>query len=1041
MGPRSTASARRLNAAVSCHALVGLAAIALAVSVTPAGALAQGTGGASGVKGAVALAPVLAPEFAPIRFGDDDAHAWTAPFFPGAEYDPSVPTPESFLGQPVGSRIAAHDEMLAMFRAWAATSPRIALLPYGRTYEGRELVRLLITSPANHARIDTIRAGVKRLFDPRGLSDADAEELLATLPGVAWMGYGIHGDETSASEAAVPVVYHLAAATSVEVERLLDEVVIVLDPCLNPDGRERIRSMVVQNAGYRANLDHAAMQRGRWPYGRGNHYLLDMNRDWMVGEAPETRARWQALLDLPPQLFVDAHEMSGLDTFLFYPQASPRNPHLPKRLGEWQSVLGNDAAKAFDRYAWGYYTREWADAWAPIYSDAWGSLTGAIGMLYEQGRTIGAPLLRASGEVVAYRESVHGQVTVSWANLESFRAHRVPIMRDWLAHRREACAPPEPWANRVYAVVPGADVERHARLLRTLVLQGIEVFEAQGEFRATHAVGAFGAELAERSFPAGTWLVPAAQPQGALVRAFLEFDPRIDAKTLQEEREHLERGKDSKLYDITAWDLGRQYNVDAWWIDAPTIERRALSELRASRGPVTDPAGAYAWVLDGDDGRSVQYAARALELGLAVHVSDRAFSAVVATAVRNEDLTAVVATGPVDPAATTAVRTFPRGSFLLRRHENRGVVGDVDALVAEAAARNGAVVWSVGTGRSTDEGPDLGGQHFHLLACPRVAIASNAPVSSTDFGALWRYLDEELGLHTSLVDCQAFGRVDLRRFNVLVLPPGATRALEAHATALRDWVSAGGTLVAIGSAASDLTRAPFELSSTKLRPDVLDELDGYGFLVQRERKSLAVEVDVDALYARPPVPDDAHETPTNALGKKGGKDAEQAGDGASKDREKPVNEGISQEDAGLDASAEPKTDPDKKREEAWRARFSPAGVILAAAAHPDAWITAGVARDVAVEFSGDDVWLTKSTPAVRLAAADKVRLGGLLWPEARERCADSAWLTVERRGAGQIVCFRGHPVFRGAWRGTARLFANAVVVGPGRGANQPLVNR
>jgi hypothetical protein len=1005
-----------------------MALLAWAASVPTAAAATQATGGATGAKGEDGLAPVLPREFAPVRFGDDDAHAWTAPFFPGAQHDPAIPTPESFLGQPVGSRIASHDEMLAMFRAWDAVSPRIALLPYGRTYEGRELVRLVITSPANHARLDTIRTGVKRLFDPRGVSDAEAEQLLATLPGVAWMGYGIHGDETSASEAAVPVVYHLAASLDPAIMRLLDEVVIVLDPCLNPDGRERIRSMVVQNAGYRANLDHAAMQRGRWPYGRGNHYLLDMNRDWMTGEAPETRARWQALLDLPPQLFVDAHEMSGLDTFLFYPQASPRNPHLPKKLDEWQGVLANDAARAFDRYAWGYYTREWADAWAPIYSDSWGSLTGAIGMLYEQGRTIGAPLLRASGEIVAYRESVHGQVTVSFANLESFRAHRAPIMRDWLAHRREACAPPEPWARRVFAVVPGADVERHARLLRTLVLQGIEVFEASGEFRATKAMGAFGAEEAERTFPAGTWLVPAAQPQGALVRAFLEFDPRIDAETLREEREHLERGKDSKLYDITAWDLGRQYNVDAWWIDAPTVERRVLSELRAPRGPVTDPAGAYAWVLDGDDGRSVQYVARALELGLAVHVSDT-------------DFTAVVATGAADPAASTAVRTFPRGSFLLRRHENRGVTGDVDALVAEAAARNGAVVWSVGTGRSTGDGPDLGGQHFHLLARPRVAIVSNAPVSSTDFGALWRYLDEELGLHTSLVDCQAFGRLDLRRFNVLVLPPGATRGLGEHAAALRDWVSAGGTLVAIGSAATDLARAPFELSATKLRSDVLDELDGYGFLVQRERASLAVEVDVDAVYARPPTPDAASAAPAKALEEKGAAPAAEGVADVPKGAEKPDTKGGAKEDAEGDTSSKPKTDPDKKREDAWRARFSPAGVVLAATAHPDAWITAGVARDVAVEFSGDDVWLAKATPAVRLAAADSVRLGGLLWPEARERCADSAWLTVERRGAGQIICFRGHPVFRGAWRGTARLFANAVVVGPGVGANQPLVPR
>ncbi|MEZ6017698.1 MAG: M14 family zinc carboxypeptidase [Planctomycetota bacterium] len=1006
MAKRSTTVTSVLN--LACRAL----ALGLAGSCPIAGLAAAQAPTQAAVDGEAA-APVLASSFAPIHFGDDDQHAWTAPFVPGASYSPSVTRPEALLGQAVGSRIASHDEMLALFRIWAAESERVVYAPYGRTYEGRELVRLIITSPRNHARLGELRAGVQRLFDPRGLSDADGERLVSTLPGVAWMGYGIHGDETSAAEASVPVAYHLAAAEGPAIERLLDEVVIVLDPCLNPDGRERIRSMVVQNAGYRANLDHGAMQRGRWPYGRGNHYLFDMNRDWMAGEAPETRARWRALLDLPPQLFVDAHEMSGLDTFLFYPQSSPKNPHLPTRLFHWQGVLADEAARAFDAYAWGYYTREWADAWAPIYSDAWGSLTGAIGMLYEQGRTIGAPLLRASGEVVAYREAVHGQVAASLSNLETFRAHHTEILRDWLAHRRAACAPGAPWQERVFAVVPGADVERHARLLRTLTMQGIEVFEARGEFLAANVVGAFAGagDPAQRAFPAGTWLVPAAQPQGALVRAFLDFDPRIDAETLRDERERLERGKDSRLYDITAWDLGRQYGVDAAWIDAPSVARAPLTELLAPRGPVTDPRGAYAWVLDGDDGRSVRFVAQALERGLAVHVSDREFTAVVATAPGQGGV------------AERAVRRFPRGSFVLRRHENRGVKGDVDLLVAEVGAASGGVVWSVATGRSTDDGPDLGGQHFQLLERPRVAIASNAPVSTTDFGALWRYLDEELGLHTTLLDCQAFGGIDLRRFNVLVLPPGATRGLAAHAETLRGWVENGGTLIAVGSAATGLIGAPFELSSTVLRPDALEDLDAYAFLVRRERAALDVAVDAEAVYAAPAAP-----AGPGAAGAAGAADA--AGAVATS--------------AGAPSDADPQAaaregDPDAAREDAWRARFSPAGVVLAAAAHPDAWITAGVGADLAVEFSGSDVWLTKDTPAVRLASAERLRLGGLLWPEARERIADTAWLTVERQGRGQVIGFAGHPVFRGSWRGTARLFANAVVLGPGNGTDVALV--
>jgi len=1045
MSRASTAVRRALNPELipTAFALQFLCAGVLAAAQEVAPERASPVAGAQ----APVTEPVLAPDFEPLRFGDDLAHSWTQPFVPGASYSDAVTRPEAFLGQPVGSRIASHDEILALLRLWDRESERLVVLPYGQTYEGRPLVRAILTSPANHARLVEVRAGIQRLFDPRGLDDTEAERLVTTLPAVAWMGYGIHGDETSASEAALPIVHHLVASLDADVATLLDEVVIVLDPCLNPDGRERIRSMVVQNAGYRVNLDHAAMQRGRWPNGRGNHYLLDMNRDWMAGEAPETRGRWRALLDLPPQLFVDAHEMSGLDTFLFYPQSSPKNPHLPVELARWQGVLADDTARAFDTYGWGYYTREWADAWAPIYSDAWGSLTGAIGMLYEQGRTIGAPLRRASGEVVAYRESVHGQVTASLANLATFRVHRVAILRDWLAHRRLACTPPAPWNQRVFAVVPGPDVERHARFLRTLVEQGIEVFAAEQAFEAQHVVGAFGAEHATHSFPAGTWLVPAAQPQGALVRAFLDFDPRIDAETLRIEREHLERGKGSKLYDITGWDLGRQYGLDAWWCDTPAVERMPLRELRAPRGPVGVLEDAYAFVIDGDDGRSLRFVAEALELGLAVHTSDRAFRATVATQDSSAD-------APDGAAAKSVVRAFPRGSFVLRRHENRVILRAatglaetepaLESLIARAAEASGAVVWCATTGRSTDDGPDLGGQHFHLLARPRVGLLSNTPVATTDFGALWRYLDAELHLHTSLLDCQSFGRVDLRRFNVLVLPPGATRALERHAADLRAWVEAGGTLVAVGDAASALASEPFELSSNVPRAQALADLDAYSFLVKRERAALAVEVDSDALYARPRPAESGTEAGATPPGEKAAatdaasapeKDSDTGTDSATKPDKPDKPDKLDKLDK-LDKDVD--ADPDAQREEAWKARFSPAGVILAAAAHPEAWITAGLGADLAVEFSGDDVWLTTGTPAVRLARAEDLRLGGLLWPEARERIADSAWLTVERRGAGQVIAFRGHPVFRGSWRGTARLFGNAVVVGPGRGAEQPL---
>ncbi|MHC4845688.1 MAG: M14 family zinc carboxypeptidase, partial [Planctomycetota bacterium] len=281
-------------------------------------------------------------EFEPIRYGAPDDLDYMAPFFPGASYDGSIPTPDEILGVRHASRLSHHAEILACFERWAEVSPRVDLKRFGTTFEGRPLVRAVITSPANLARLDEIKADLARLAHADGLSDAGGRELLARTPPVAWMAYSIHGDELSGSDAAVALGYHLVASTDEAVVQLLDDVVVVIDPCQNPDGRERIIAMTEQGTGYVANLDYASMARGRWPWGRGNHYLFDMNRDWITGVLPETRARWAEARSFHPQLLIDAHEMGDLDTYLFYPQNQPHNPWLPTSLDRWQEAFAAD---------------------------------------------------------------------------------------------------------------------------------------------------------------------------------------------------------------------------------------------------------------------------------------------------------------------------------------------------------------------------------------------------------------------------------------------------------------------------------------------------------------------------------------------------------------------------------------------------------------------------------------------------------------------------------------------------------------------------
>ncbi len=921
----------------------------------------------------------------PLRFGDPEELAYDAPFFPGARYDAAFATPDSILGQQHGSRLARHAEILACFRAWAAASPRIRVETFGRTHEGRELVWAALSSPANLARLDGIRADLAQLADPRGLGEAEAQRILAG-PAVAWMGYSIHGDELSGSDAAIALGYHLVASEDEDVARLLEELVIVIDPCLNPDGRERILGMVEQSAGLTPSLDYTSMHRGRWPWGRGNHYLFDMNRDWMAGTQPETRARWQAVLSFHPQLFVDAHEMGSDDTFLFYPQALPHNPHLPARQQTWLERYGAEAARAFDAQGWAYYTREWADAWGPFYSDAWASLTGAAGILYEQANTMGFALQRESGRVLTYREAVHHQLVASWANLATLRANRAEILRDYLANGRANVAAETPGNARALVVRPSGNLRREQELLATLLGQGIEVRRAEQEFEATNVEHAEGGRAERARFPAGTLVIAARQPARQRVRAFLDLDVRYDKDALQREREELERKGRSKAYDVTSWSLVHAFDLDAAWVDAPEVASAPVTAAAPARPEppalLSEPAP-VAWIVDGANDDALAFAARALELGLAVHWADEPF--------------------------TAGGRSFARGSLVVRRAENDGSAQELWERVRRAAVAARVEAVPAPSGRAPDgEQADLGGQHFHLLARPRVALLANSPVASDAYGHLWHHLDRRVGVPLSILDAQALGDYDLRRFNVLVLPTsfGLGGVLGPHKEALARWVEGGGTLIACGSSAAELTKGRLGLSQVVLRQDALAELESYRLDAARARAARTVTIDEEVVWNGPAPAE-------SAPGAEGTESA--------KTEEKPTPE---KPDAEAEAHAR---------------RFFPQGATLRAWVDPDAWITSGTDAQLPALVSGADVYLAKApvTTAVRLEEAAGLRLGGLLWPEARPRLADSAWLTVERKGHGQIILFAAPPAFRGYHLASARLFANAVVLGPGLGADQP----
>ena len=945
-------------------------------------------------------------------------------YFHDQAYNPSIATPEAVLGHPLGAFPASPQAIVDCFHRWAGESDRVQVKRYATTYEGRELVRAVISTPENLARLDRILADIGRLADPRGLSAAQANTIIANTPAIGWFGYSIHGNEVSGSDAAVAFGYHLAAADEASVKPLLDQVIVVIDPVMNPDGRERAIQSAVQMNSRIPSDDFTGRHLGHWPFGRGNHYLFDLNRDWLVGAHPETRGRWREILSFHPQLFVDAHEMGGLDTYLFSPKNQPYNPSFPSGLHKWQQTFARDQAAAFDQRGWAYYTREWSDGWFPGYSSTWGPIIGAVGILYEQASTRGFAIKRPSGVRLTYRDSVRGHALSSIVNLATLASNREAILRDYLTMRRSAVA----GTGRAFAILPTSAPDRAQHLLQILLRQNIEVHRTTRELRGRNIRTALGQEMNALSLPAGSYIVYDDQPESGLLHALLDFDPRMDEASLRREREKLELEGSTRIYDITAWNLGHAFALDALWMAAPPrAQTEAVTKLpplatsaegandtsaNANASPNASPStsnDAYAWIVDGRADAAPIFAAQAMELGLTVHAANAAF--------------------------TAAEGTFTRGSIVVRRDENPANTAD---LVAQAAKLADAVLVPLASGfASRPETPpvlvenfDLGGRNFRALERPRIALLANSPIRNNIFGHLWYHIDQRLKLPITMIDLQHLNRTDLRRYNVLILPDVSNSIdglLMRERDTLAAWLRQGGTLIAMGQSAGAIAKESLKLSRVRLRRDVLDALPLYQADAGRSVASRTVELDSAAIWdgidppASPTAPADANGAGrSTGAGGTGGASGSAAA--AGKGGKGPGNQIAAQRDA-------------------WERRFSPRGVILRALVDERLWLTSGVNdNEMPVLFGGDRAFVATQPVrvALRLDAGPRLRLSGLLWPEARRRLGHSAYLTAESVGHGQIILFAFDPVFRAITQGTGRLFANAVIYGPGLGARPAL---
>lgn len=711
-------------------------------------------------------------------------------YWPEPDYDPAIPSIEEVLGYGPGERISWHRDAIRYFEALAEAAPdRIELTEYARSWQGRELIYAVISSPENMQNLENVKSNMQRLADPRVTSEDEASSIIDSQPAVTWLSYSVHGNEISTVDAAMLTAYHLLASRGdARVGEILRDTVVVIDPNQNPDGRDRFVHSFTSSEGLLPDSDRLAAEHDEpWPGGRTNHYLFDMNRDWFIQTQPETQGRTKAMLEFFPVAFVDAHEMGGDSTYFFAPEAVPYNPHLAEDQRNSLELFGRNNARYFDQFGLDYFTREIYDAFYPGYGASWPSYFGSIAMTYEQASSRGLVYRQYDGNDLHFRYTVRNHFLTSLATAETVQMNREKFLTDFYNYRASAIEEGERENVRAFIVPTQSDQDAADKMAGLLGRQGIEVDRALESFSACG-----------ESYGAGSYVIRTDQPTKRFIRTLLDTNVPMEEGFLAEQEERRANNLPDEIYDVTGWSLPLMLNIDTHACNrAPSGEFARHGEELQKSGTVSGGMASVSYIVPWGEASAVRFLSKALQHGLNVKSNDKAF-----TNLGNE---------------------YPAGSLILDVADNPDNHFEIISGIAE---ETGADVVAVNDSWVTD-GPSFGSGNVVRFNQPRVAMAWDVPTNSYSAGNTKFVIERQFGYPVTPIRVDNLRSADLRRYQVLILPlmggGGYEAALgESGINNLRSWVRQGGVLIALGNATRFLADPDVDLLSVRRERAVVE---------------------------------------------------------------------------------------------------------------------------------------------------------------------------------------------------------------------------
>ncbi len=650
-------------------------------------------------------------------------------------------SPSEFLGYELGSEFSRHHEVVDYYNYLAEkASDRVKLSFYGKTNERRPLVLAYVSTAENIANLEDIRK--EHLKATTGEGNA--------TKAIVWLSYNVHGNESAGTEASMQTIYELLTSK----KEYLQNTVVIIDPCINPDGRDRYINWYHQYKNSPNQLDPKSKEHHEgWWSGRSNHYMFDLNRDWAWLTQVESQQRLKVFNQWLPHIHADFHEMGVDSPYFFAPAAEPYHEVITKFQRDFQATIGKNHAKYFDAQGWGYFTKEVYDLFYPSYGDTYPTYNGGIGLTYEQGGSgrAGLAIITGTKDTLTLNDRMTHHITTGISTVEISSKNAETLNSEFKKFYQN-----KNFKYKSYVLNGNGDqIDALKRLLSKHEIsyghpkKGV----VKGYNYQTGATSSM--NMTKRSL-----VVSTNQPKGTLVKVL--FEPKAKLS-------------DSLTYDITAWSLPYAYGLK-------TVASSSLINTEEGTDKITSiyvgkpiiNESEYAYVADWNSMKDARFLADMLKSGIRVRKTDYPF--------------------------TIKGKPYERGSLIITKEDNKNTPGFISKL-RDISSKHKISLQSTSTG-FVDSGKDFGSGQVKMIEKPKIMVLSGKPTSTYRFGEIWHFFEQQLEYPVTVVDGDYFKSVNLKEYDILIFPSGSYGSFlkENELKKINSWVKNGGKLVAMGNA-------------------------------------------------------------------------------------------------------------------------------------------------------------------------------------------------------------------------------------------------